>query len=394
MVALAVAAMPSSRPVKPSRSLVVAFTATREMSTPVISAIRARMASRNGTDLRPLADQRDLEIGDASAARGDAVDRIFQEAVGRRALPLGIARRKVRADIAVGQRAEDGVDQRVQADIAVGMGEKASGVRHAHAADHQMIAVAEGMHVVAGAGPDIAEHCSEARFLANEIFGCRQFHVRRIAFKCRHRQSRPFRERRIVGEIVAALARRAAMGVENHVDSETPAAFARCASARAPASPRHCRSSSTSLIVSVTGIAGTAAPVRPAASIAREISAGVTKGRAASWIRTMSGFWLASASSPACTEAWRVAPPFAGGSWRKPLTASLKIAVSSGLTHRLHGKDLGMAAERLHGPEDHGLAADHPVLLRSAGAGAKPAAGCDKDGCGTLGFRHVTSGAD
>jgi hypothetical protein len=48
MVALAVAAMPSSRPVKPSFSLVVAFTATREMFTPVISAMRARMTSRNG----------------------------------------------------------------------------------------------------------------------------------------------------------------------------------------------------------------------------------------------------------------------------------------------------------------------------------------------------------
>jgi len=69
-----------------------------------------------------------------------------------------------------------------------------------------------------------------------------------------------------------------------------------------------------SLIVSVTAIAGIAAPVRPAASIAREISAAETKGRAASWIRTTSGFCAASASSPACTEAWRVAPPLAGGS--------------------------------------------------------------------------------
>ena len=48
MVALAVAAMPSSRPVKPSRSLVVAFTATREMFTPEISLMRARMVSRSG----------------------------------------------------------------------------------------------------------------------------------------------------------------------------------------------------------------------------------------------------------------------------------------------------------------------------------------------------------
>ena len=47
--------------------------------------------------------------------------------------------------------------------------------------------------------------------------------------------------------------------------------------------------SPTSLMVSVTGIAGTAAPVRPAAAIAREISAAVTNGRAASWISTTSG---------------------------------------------------------------------------------------------------------
>ena len=93
-------------------------------------------------------------------------------------------------------------------------------VRHAHAADHQMIAVAEGVHVVAGAGPDIAEHGAKAGFLADEIFRRRQFHVRRIAFKGRHRQSRPFRERRVVGEIAAAIARGAAMGIENHIEAK------------------------------------------------------------------------------------------------------------------------------------------------------------------------------
>src|SRR5258708_35375725 len=77
------------------------------------------------SDLRPLADQRHFEIGDASAARGDPVDRIFQELVGGSALPLDIAGREMRTDIAVRQRAEDGVDQRMKADIAVGMGEKA-----------------------------------------------------------------------------------------------------------------------------------------------------------------------------------------------------------------------------------------------------------------------------
>src|ERR1700694_314469 len=59
-------------------------------------------------DFRMLADQRDLEMCDASAARGDPIHRIFQEAVRCSPLPFGIAWRKMRTDIAVRQRAEDG----------------------------------------------------------------------------------------------------------------------------------------------------------------------------------------------------------------------------------------------------------------------------------------------
>src|SRR5664279_212856 len=43
------------------------------------------------TDFRALADQRHVEMRDASAARGDASDRVFQELVGRCTLPLEIA---------------------------------------------------------------------------------------------------------------------------------------------------------------------------------------------------------------------------------------------------------------------------------------------------------------
>src|SRR4051794_40926705 len=39
-------------------------------------------------DLRPLADHRHLEIGDAAATLGDALDGVFQELVGGGALPL------------------------------------------------------------------------------------------------------------------------------------------------------------------------------------------------------------------------------------------------------------------------------------------------------------------
>ena len=281
MVALAVAAMPSSRPVNPSRSLVVAFTATRERFTPVISAMRARMVSRSG----PILGRSQISVTSRLAMRPPrAVTRstaYFRNRSDDAPFHLAIAGRKMRADIAVRQRAEDGVDQRMQADIAVGMREKAACMRHPHAADHQVIAVAKGVHIVAGSGSDIAEHGAETGFFADKIFRGGQFHVRRIAFKGRHRQSRPFRQRRIIGEIAAALARGAAMGVENDIEAE------RLRRLRDP-QPRALRrgldvSGSIDQLDGVGhGIAGTAAPVRPAASIAREINAAVTNGRAAS----------------------------------------------------------------------------------------------------------------
>src|SRR5215471_15123661 len=46
-----------------------------------------------------------------------------------------------------------------------------------------------------------------------------------------------------------------------------------------------------------------------------------------------------------------------------------------GMKHRLHCRDAGMGAKRLHGAEYHGLAADRSILLRAASAGAKPPAG-------------------
>src|SRR5258708_3111801 len=80
--------------------------------------------------------------------------------------------------------------------------------------------VVEGVRGVAGEGRDIAEQASEAGFFADKIFRGGQFHVRRIAFKCRHRQSRPFGKCGVVGEIAAAIARCAAMGVEDDVETK------------------------------------------------------------------------------------------------------------------------------------------------------------------------------
>src|ERR1700688_1748674 len=66
----------------------------------------------------------------------------------------------------------------------------------------------------------------------------------------------------------------------------------------------------------------------------------------------MSGFWPASASSPACTEACRVAPPLAGGSCVNALTAALNMAASSRLstgctTHTCGWRQNGSIARKI-----------------------------------------------
>lgn len=172
------------------------------------------------TDFRRFANHRHFQMCDPSATFADEFDRMFQELIGRSTLPLRIARREVRTDVAIGQRAEDGVDNRMQSDVAIGMREEAAIERHTDAAQHQVIAVGQRMHVVAGAGADIAQHGAEARFLACKVFRGGQLHVRSIAFKGRNRQSCPFGNCSVVGKIIAAFTRGTAMGFQNNVETE------------------------------------------------------------------------------------------------------------------------------------------------------------------------------
>ena len=102
-------------------------------------------------DLRAFADQRDVGVGQHAAARGDALGGVAQEAGAVGVLPGRLAGREMAADIALGQRAVDRVAQRVDADIGVGMAGQARVVRHLDAAQHQLAAGRQHMHVEAGA---------------------------------------------------------------------------------------------------------------------------------------------------------------------------------------------------------------------------------------------------
>src|SRR5262249_60528904 len=81
--------------------------------------------------------------GSRPAARAHALDRKRQEPIGGGAAPLRIARREMNTDIALGECPEDGVDERVKNDVGVGMPGQSTPMGDAHAAEHDMIAVAE-----------------------------------------------------------------------------------------------------------------------------------------------------------------------------------------------------------------------------------------------------------
>ena len=108
-------------------------------------------------DSRRLADDGDIEMGDAAAASAHPVDREGQKFIRERAAPLRIARRKMRADIAFRECAQNGVDQRMQRNVGIRMPRQRSRMRNAHAAEPNVVAFAEGMYIISGRGADIGK---------------------------------------------------------------------------------------------------------------------------------------------------------------------------------------------------------------------------------------------
>ena len=155
-VAVARAAMPSRRPVKPRPSVVVALTPTRPTSMPRIAAMRRAHGVAVGRDLRGLAQERHVDIGDAAAPartrRAASARKMCEAAPFQRGSLSG----KMLADVAVADGAEQGVGQRVQGDVGVGMAFERVGVGDAHAAQPDMIAGREAVHVEALAGAHVA----------------------------------------------------------------------------------------------------------------------------------------------------------------------------------------------------------------------------------------------
>ena len=123
-------------------------------------------------------------------------------------------------DIAIRERAENGVDQRMQRDIGVRMSGDAARMRNSHAAKHDMVAVGEGMHIEAIAGAHIGETGKVQNFDAGEIVVGRHLYVAGFAFENADAVAGPFDKRGIVGKTVEPGFGGAAVRIENQIESE------------------------------------------------------------------------------------------------------------------------------------------------------------------------------
>ncbi len=157
--------------------------------------------------------------------------------------------------------------------------------------------------------------------------------------------------------------------------SGTPAASARGTGRRAAPS-RRSGHASTRFSVSATGTAGIApAAVSSAASRAGMVPGGIS-GRAASCTSTTSGARRSSASSPARTLSWRVAPPATGGRCGSPASAAAIAVASPTGCSRSASPASASAAWRITG-----LPASEQKLLRRLGAEPAAGAGGHQDRC-------------
>ena len=112
------------------------------------------------------------------------------------------------ADIAIGDRAENRVGDRMAQHIGVGMADERLIVRNLDAAEPDVIAGTEGMDVIALAHVGTSSSVRASLASATAISSAhRDLHIVRLAFENINRMSRPFRDRRVVGQALAPASR-------------------------------------------------------------------------------------------------------------------------------------------------------------------------------------------
>ena len=125
----------------------------------------------------------------------------------------------MRADVAVGQRAEDRVANGVDQHIGIGMADEALMMRHFDAAEPDGRAGSEGVHVVALSGADVWRQ--EARFGGGEIGGRGDLHIGGISGEDMNPMAGPFGDGAVVGQVVDSGHSGAGVGVGDQVEIES-----------------------------------------------------------------------------------------------------------------------------------------------------------------------------
>ena len=171
-------------------------------------------------DLRRLANHCRVNMRDKAAACTNPFGCVTQENVRSRALPLGIRRWKVCANIAVRYRAVERVGDRVHKHIRIGMPVERLGVRDANPAQPNVIAGAEGMDIEALTQPNIGTLVKHPGFGAIEVRHGGHFHISEIACKNVNFVARPFRNSRVIGEVCDIRSRRPEMRRKDNLKVE------------------------------------------------------------------------------------------------------------------------------------------------------------------------------
>ena len=271
-VAVASAAMPSPRPVKPRplRGRRLDADPVRLDPGDARRAPRAsrRRAGRSSAPRRPACSRGGVTAKPRAAARSTALRRKISEAAPCQARVRG---REPLADVALGQRAEDRVGQRVHADVGVGMADQAAVERDGDAAEHHPVARAEGVHVEAVAGADVHRSLRRSASRPREVGGGGDLEVRLVARDHAHRKPGGAGHRGVVGRLAGV----GAVGREDRGEAEAlrglrpPEALARRPAPSASAVLRRAR--------------GRRPPAgrgtRPAASSSASSTAAISRGR-------------------------------------------------------------------------------------------------------------------
>src|SRR5262249_29367812 len=108
-------------------------------------------------DLWAFTDDRDVAMHNDAALSDDETCGVVEELPRRGAAPAFVRRRKMLADVAFADSAENGVCQSMQAGIGIRVAFEAVIVWHLDAAEPDVIADGEAMNIVAHAGAAIAQ---------------------------------------------------------------------------------------------------------------------------------------------------------------------------------------------------------------------------------------------